>query len=195
MSTKHFQDTTGIPPYRQIRGNYTETSIIVYQAYNPVIADGAIHFQTLAVPNFNPDRMTWIKPSLRWMLYRSGWAQKANQERILAIHLTREGWEQALQWSGSRENGACIRIQWDPERDMEFKALPWRSIQVGLKGRAVKEGLLGGWIVKIEDVTQLAKDIGEYVVSGRLEEAEALLPVEKPYEFLDDATRIACQAT
>lgn len=182
-------------PYRQIRAIYTDSTIVVYQAYNSKIADAALLSQSLNVLGFSPDRMTWIKPSFRWMLYRAGWARKLNQERILAIHLKREGWEQALLWSGSKEDGACIRIQWDPERDIEFKPLSWRSIQVGLSGVAVKQGLLGGWIVKIEDVTDVATRIGELVDTGELEEAKLLIPDEKPYEFLDDSARNACDAT
>lgn len=129
-----------VVPYHQIRATFSDESIIVYQAYNSAIADAAIHAQTFDVPEFKQDRMTWIKPSFRWMLYRSGWAQKWNQERILAIHLTRTGFEQALKWSGTKEEGASVRIQWDPERDMEFKPLEWRSIQIGLSGEAVKMG-------------------------------------------------------
>jgi pre-mRNA-splicing factor ATP-dependent RNA helicase DHX16 len=182
-------------PFRQVRATYTNSTIIVYQAYNETIAKAAINNQTFTVPQFNPDRMTWIKPSFRWMLYRSGWAQKPNQEHILAIHLTRDGWEQALKWSGTREDGACVRIQWDPERGLNFEPLEWRSIQVGLSGQAVKEGFLGGRIAKIEDVTEVAKKIGELVAKGNLGEAEGLLPTEKEYEFLDDSARNASGAS
>jgi hypothetical protein len=37
--------------------------------------------------------MTWIKPSFLWMMYRCGWATKPGQERVLAIQITREGFE------------------------------------------------------------------------------------------------------
>ena len=181
-------------PYHQIRATFTDSTIVVYQAYKSSIADAAIRTQSLNVLEFNPDRMTWVKPSFRWMLYRSGWARKENQERILAIHLTREAWEQALSWSGLKKDNACVRIQWDPERDIKFEPLPWRSIQVGLSGVAVKEGLLGAWTVKIEDATDVAIEIGKLVDAGHLEEAERLLPAERVYEFLDDNARIACNA-
>jgi hypothetical protein len=181
-------------PYRQIRATYNAESILVYQAYNPIIADAAIHAQSLDVPSFKQERMTWIKPSFRWMLYRSDWARKSNQERILAIHLTRIGFEQALKWSGTREEGATVRVQWDPERDMEFKPLEWRSIQIGLSRDAVKNGLLNGWILKIEDFTEIAIKIRELVELGQLVAAEALLPSERPYVFLEESARIACHA-
>jgi hypothetical protein len=40
--------------------------------------------------------MTWIKPSFGWMMYRSGWAAKPGQERILAIEISRTGFDWAL---------------------------------------------------------------------------------------------------
>jgi len=40
--------------------------------------------------------MTWIKPSFRWMMYRSGWATKPGQEHVLAVTIARPGFEWAL---------------------------------------------------------------------------------------------------
>lgn len=37
-------------------------------------------------------RMTWIKPSFLWMMYRSGGAQKdPGQKRIFAMDIRRDG--------------------------------------------------------------------------------------------------------
>jgi hypothetical protein len=38
----------------------------------------------------------WIKPSFLWMMYRCGWATKPLQERVLAVEITRTGFEWAL---------------------------------------------------------------------------------------------------
>lgn len=32
----------------------------------------------------------------RWLFFRSGWGQKPSQERTLAIHLSRDGFDQIL---------------------------------------------------------------------------------------------------
>jgi hypothetical protein len=77
---------------------------------------------------------------------------------------------------------------------MEFKPLEWRSIQIGLSGDAVKNGLLNGWILRIEDLTETAIKIGKLVELGQLAAAEALLPSERPYVFLEESVRIACHA-
>ena len=54
----------------------------IKKAYNPIIAKEAIALQTFG-ENFNINRMTWIKPSFLWMMYRSNWGTKKNQECIL----------------------------------------------------------------------------------------------------------------
>lgn len=47
-------------------------------------------------PHFSIDRMTWIKTNFMWMMYRCGWAQKANQERVLAVRIKRDAFEYIL---------------------------------------------------------------------------------------------------
>ena len=64
--------------------------VYFYQAYNDQIADYALAHQRLGGPNFNASRMTWIKPSFAWVLFRSGYARKHNQGRILKIKLSHQ---------------------------------------------------------------------------------------------------------
>ncbi len=63
--------------------------VIVYQAFNHQIANEVIRRGTFG-EKFKLDRMTWIKPSFLWMMERSGWATKINQERILEIHIKKD---------------------------------------------------------------------------------------------------------
>ena len=87
-------------PTRQIRAEFNEHTIPVYQAYGNSIADSAIGLGTFISPPFSMERMTWIKPSFLWMMYRSGWGMKdPNQNRILALDIKREGFEWALKHS------------------------------------------------------------------------------------------------
>jgi hypothetical protein len=50
----------------------------------PEIAKAALESGTF-VPPFSMGRMTWIKPSFNWMIYRCGFARKAGQEVVLGI--------------------------------------------------------------------------------------------------------------
>jgi Domain of unknown function (DUF4291) len=139
-------------------------------------------------------RMTWIKPSFLWMMYRAGWGYKdAGQSRILAIDITREGFAWALAHSSPSHPGSMskqdwerlkanfpVRIRWDPERDLHLQALPYRAIQIGIGGEAVPL-YVRQWVRKIADVTDLAHRIHDLVAQGRLDQARAALPVERVY--------------
>ncbi|APA98970.1 RNA helicase [Nocardia seriolae] len=80
----------GVTGKFEIRADYDRDTIVVYQAYAPAIAEAAVAAQRF-VPPFSTNRMTWIKPSFRWLMQRSGWGRKSGQERILAVRITRAG--------------------------------------------------------------------------------------------------------
>ncbi|MGW5878176.1 DUF4291 family protein [Nocardiopsis terrae] len=60
-----------IPPF-QIRARYTDTTVTVYQAYTPAIGVPAARDGRFP-PSWKRERMTWVKPSYLWMMYRCGW--------------------------------------------------------------------------------------------------------------------------
>lgn len=179
------------PPFRQVRAVYDSTTITVYQAYAPAIADAAVAARAF-VPPFRRERMTWIKPSYLWMMYRCGWATKPGQERVLAIRMSRAGFEEALSmaslshfapdlypdhesWQG-RKAVSPVRVQWDPERDVRLEPLAWRSIQIGLGGVAA-ERYVDDWVVGIEDITPRVAALRDV----RPDERRTGLPAEAPY--------------
>jgi hypothetical protein len=180
---------------REVRASYDHESITVYQAYPNVIAETALSAQTF-VPPFKVSRMTWIKPSFLWMAYRCGWASKPNQERVLAVQISRVGFHRALELaclshfdpavheneaSWRAQSDSCpVRVQWDPERGLHHEALLHRSLQVGLGGSSVLE-YVQDWILSITDSTPLFKQVGALIAEGRTEAASDLLPVEVPY--------------
>lgn len=177
---------------KQIRAVFDDDTIIVYQAYREEIAIPAIKNQKFIAP-FKMDRMTWIKPSFLWMMYRCGWGLKGGQEHILAIRIKREGFQWALDNSclshfdpdfhSSREEWkeklqkSPVRIQWDPERDIHLEKLDYRSIQIGLSGEAVTK-YVNDWIVSITDITPLCKKI-HLLISKDLPKALKHLPKER----------------
>jgi hypothetical protein len=186
-------------PRRQVRAAFTDRVITVYQAYSPAIAEPALAVGTF-VPPFKVGRMTWIKPSFLWMMYRSGWGAKPGQERILAIDITRDGFEWALasaalssferdtyasrdEWAQHTKESP-VRVQWDPERSLTLAELPYRSLQVGLSGEAAHR-YASEWITGITEVTGLARRVRALVAAGDKEAARAALPVERPYDLPD----------
>lgn len=181
---------------RIVRAVYDNDTITVYQAFNRPIALSAVEHQTFISPPFKMDRMTWIKPSFLWMMYRSGWATKENQESILAIKIKRSGFEWALEnsclshfestihssyenWKETLKNSP-VRIQWDPEKDIFLQPLDYRSIQIGLSDIAV-EKYVQDWILQVDDITENTKFICQLINDGKINQANDLLPHEKLY--------------
>lgn len=202
-----------IIPYRQIRAHFDSNAITVYQAYDSEIAQAAVEHQRLdASSNFSTTRMTWIKSSWAWMLYRCGYSFKdSGQERVLVLSLTHAAFEWLLEQavvsthtevapgSGARakkegrSKPASVRVQWDPERTIKLEKLSYHSIQVGIPGALVPQ-LVDG-IIKIEDVTEKAQELKRVIDERKdvsmveLMERE-LVPEEKVFEVADELKMI-----
>ncbi|MFH8927278.1 DUF4291 domain-containing protein [Streptomyces pristinaespiralis] len=182
-------------PRHRVRARYTDDTVTVYQAYSPATGVPAARDGRFPAA-WKRERMTWIKPSFLWMMYRCGWATKADQETVLAVEIRRDGFEWALRNAclshyqegvhESREawkrelRQAPARVQWDPERDLRLNPLPYRSLQLGLGGDAAGR-YADEWTTGITDVTPLARQMRRLVLEGDLAGAGRLLPEERPY--------------
>lgn len=179
----------------EIRALFDEKNIAVYAAFGDSIAIPALKNQQL-LPPFVYNRMTWVKPSFLWMLYRSDWGNRASMTRILRIWIKRSHWDAALQeailttpvatvypnkkkWRTQLEK-TRVRVQWDPERSITNKKLAIKSIQLGITAK-LSEQYAKQWITKIEEVTSMAHRINNLLLAGKVQEAEKLLPQERIY--------------
>ncbi len=179
----------------QILAAYDEQGVFVYQAFEPAIVEAALRRGTFD-KGFNLDRMTWIKPSFGWMLYRSHYATRHRQEAIVRVKLTHEGFRTVLgrairtsfngalhttaeEWRAALD-ASEVRFQWDPDRDLSLRKLDRRALQLGLRGQTVRQ-YVNEWIVGLEDVTPLARAVHD-AVKWRAElpavEAERVYPVD-----------------
>ncbi|KAL1524176.1 hypothetical protein AB1Y20_019085 [Prymnesium parvum] len=181
------------------KAEWDSEGVYFYQAYNHAIADWALSHQRLGGPHFNPSRMTWIKPSFAWVLYRAGYGRKNSQERILKIKLPHSTVAELLQECACKHGGGGSkgRVQWDPARDIMTsedngrqprRMLRERAIQIGLSNRLSEKFVSS--IISIEDVSNLAQMVGRaHGANGGQEaavkQAMALviphLPRERPY--------------
>ncbi|MFF2774003.1 DUF4291 domain-containing protein [Streptomyces sp. NPDC058052] len=172
------------PPY-EIRAAYDADTIVVYQAYAPALADAALRAGRFVAP-FSFHRMTWIKPSFLWLMHRSNWARKPGQERVLAVRITRRGWEEALSRAvlttadPAAVARAAVHVQWDPERSLRGAALNHYSIQVGI-GRGLIRTFTDEWIVDLTDLTPQVRRAATLIRSGQAAKAQRLLPAERVY--------------
>jgi hypothetical protein len=157
---------------RVLLAQHDDEELVVYQAFSDAIADAALEKQRLDVPGFGLHRMSWVKPSFLWMMYRSRWATKdTNQRRVLAIWLERAALEALLaratvtpfqaEMHGDEESWrqaialTDVRVQWDPDRTPRGGVdRARRAIQVGLSGEALRT-YAAGLIREIQDATPL----------------------------------------
>ncbi len=127
---------------------------------------------------------------------RSNWGMRAGQERTLAVHITRTGWDRALGLAVSTDPGskqfksytewqlafesAKVHVQWDTERSLQGHGLGHYSIQVGLSRHIISE-YVDDWVTRIEDVSERVRKIRTLLNERRIDRAKALLPAESLY--------------
>lgn len=203
MKRRSARPTRSSSPAREVRADYDRDSIVVYQAYDERIAAAALKAGRL-VPPFSYRRMTWIKPSFRWLMVRSQWASKPGQTRVLALRIPRARWEEALAaavltdphprvyssaeaWR-DRFAAAQVHVQWDPERSLRGSKLTERSIQVGI-GRGLVRAYAEDWVSEVRDLTPLAHKLRERIRRGDLRQAKRLLPPERAYPLSAELRR------
>ncbi|MDN5211934.1 DUF4291 domain-containing protein [Fulvivirgaceae bacterium BMA12] len=184
---------------KHIIAHQTENSLVVYQAFKPSIALFAVKNQKFGGSDYNFNRMTWIKPNFLWMMYRSGWASKVGQERILAITISKSSFNEILngavvssydpeyfpnreEWEKEIKN-SDVRLQWDPDHDPFGDKIERRAIQLGLRGNSQKK-FNDEQIEKIEDITDFVVSQGQLVIANKLNKLE--VPYEAVYLPTDE---------
>jgi len=170
-------------------GEWDEEGVYFYQAFCDAIADWALEHQRFGGPAWNPTRMTWIKPSFAWVLYRSGYGRKHGQNRVLKVKLPHDALAELLSQCQCKHGGggALGRVQWDPARDLMAgdgkvprRELRRRAIQIGLSNGLSK--FYAESVTSIEDVTELAHKVGEAHRSRTPRDAMAELVPHLPAE-------------
>lgn len=158
---------------RHILAHYDESSLIVYQAYRPSIAQYALTHGAFGGPDFSFTRMSWIKPNFLWMMYRSAWGTSPGQEVVLGIRISRTFFDTLLatavassydpgdpgtheEWQ-DRVRTSDVRLQWDPDHDPGGGKLERRAIQLGLRGEVLR-AYATSEILGIYDMTPLIEE-------------------------------------
>ncbi len=178
---------------RHILAQYDDETIIVYQAYRAEIAHFAISHGYFG-EGFSYERMSWIKPTFLWMMYRSGWGTRPGQEMTLSIRIRRSFFDsllaQAVESSYTADQHAShadwekaikrssVRIQWDPDHHPRGVALDRRAIQLGLKGKTLQQ-YARQQILEIIDLTGFVTEQRENITAARI--SALLTPSERVY--------------
>jgi hypothetical protein len=184
---------------RHILAQFDDETIIVYQAYRPAIGRYAAQHCTFGA-DFGYNRMSWIKPNFLWMMYRSGWGTKENQEITLALRLRRTFFDsllaQAVPSSWDREQyltesdwkaaveRSNVRLQWDPDHSPSGGKLERRAIQLGLRGD-VLEAFGRRELVEVIDVSEFVEE--QRLRLASVGESALITPRERVYRPTEPA--------
>ncbi|HVX01370.1 MAG TPA: DUF4291 domain-containing protein [Candidatus Babeliaceae bacterium] len=177
-----------------IIAQYSDEHIIIYQAFKDSIADYAVKHQHFGGNDYDFGRMTWLKPSFLWMMYYSGWAKKENQENVLAIQLSRKGFDEILRYAvmssfykniyGSSANWerelskTDIQFQWEPYHDLLGNKTERKAVKIGIKGEMLWR-YNNEWIQKIENITPFVREQQRLIKTNKFQELQ--LPHERAY--------------
>ena len=88
------------------------------------------------------------------------------------IHIDYPEWKEQIRRSE-------IRCQWDPERDIFGNPLEYRTIQLGLREKAVRK-YVEEWIIHITDISDYVCELKDMI--AKKEDVSALLPAEVQYK-------------
>jgi hypothetical protein len=190
------------PSGRHILAHFDEETIVLYQAYRPSIGRWAVEHGRLGGPDFSYARMSWVKPNFLWMMYRSGWGTKPDQETTLGLRVRRPFFDRLLEaavestfGSGHHTNVEAwkdavarseVRLQWDPDHDPSGARQERRAIQLGLRGTALAE-LGERELVEVLDLSAVVAAQRQHVQGRRLDLLET--PLERVYLPEDEALR------
>lgn len=179
---------------RHLLAHFDEQTVIVYQAYKPVIARYALEHRVFGGPEFSFSRMTWIKPNFLWMMFRSGWGTKPDQEMTLAIRLRRAFFDSLLLEAVPSSNASgsfgsedewrravaasSVRLQWDPDHDPRGNPLERRAIQLGVRGDVARR-FATSEVVEIIDMSPFVEAEREHARAG--DDGELRTPLERVY--------------
>ena len=178
---------------RHILAQFDDETIIVYQAFRPEIGRHVAKHGRFG-DNFSRSRMSWIKPNFLWMMFRSGWGTKVNQEVTLGLRLRRTFFDSLLaaavpsafppacyateqDWSQAVANSS-VRLQWDPDHDPRGAKLERRAIQLGLRGQLL-ESFAARELVEVLDLSEFVAEQREILALVGIE--SLLTPRERVY--------------
>jgi len=178
----YLEEEQNLPTVGQyLLGQHKQETFLVYAAFKHSIANSALtEQQFISGCGFKYSRYCWLKPSFLWLMHRSEWAKKKDQERILAMNVNVEVFEallknainshydsvlyaDKLEWKNKLKDSNAI-FQFDPDYSAQDKRLARRALQLGLRSvllKAFNEAIVG-----IYDLTDFAREQYQFVQNG-----------------------------
>jgi hypothetical protein len=177
-----------------IIAQFDKDSVIVYQAFNDAIAKYAVDNQRFGGDSYDFGRITWLKPSFLWMMYYSGWARNENQENVLAIRVSKQGFEHILRhavmskfvrsihsdqesWEKQLAQSG-VHLRWESYHDLFGDKTERKAARIGLSGQELRR-FNEEWILEIRNITDFVKEQQALVKASKLDKVK--IPRERAY--------------
>jgi len=178
------------PAGRRVLATFDDRRVVVWQAHRPDVADAAIREQRFGGGSWRTDRVTRMRLSLPSLLARCSWGLRGGRERILAVSVSRAGFDAILRQAVPAEfepdvyptkaawhlatRFANVSITWHPDRGPDGAPLERLTPRFGLRDHALA-AFTERWVVGVEDWTA-------WVADHRARPGAALpVPVLAPY--------------
>ncbi|RYD56064.1 MAG: DUF4291 family protein [Sphingobacteriales bacterium] len=165
-----------------IIAQFDKESIIVYQAFKDSIAKYAVENQKFGGEDYDFNRVTRLKPSFLWMMYYSGWAKKEDQENVLAIRISRKGFDEILKtavMAGSKQTaGGDIELKWEPYYDLHGNKSERKAAKLVLKGGMLQR-YNNEYLIEIQNITPFVKEQQQLLLAHK--EHALKMPRERAY--------------
>lgn len=162
---------------RTLRATFDDHQVIVWQAHRAEIAAHAVATGRLGGPGWRLDRVSRFRLSLPSVLARSEWGQRPGREHILAVALSRAGFDALMNqavlaafetpiyptrmaWALATRY-ANVTVDWHPDVDYSGREQAWQIARISVRDRALRtftDSVVGveDWSPRLADPDRLA---------------------------------------
>jgi hypothetical protein len=153
-----------------LRAHFDDTTVTVLQSHAVELAEQVVAAGRFNVPGWHPGRTTRFRLSLGSALLRSERGMKPGRERLLAVKLSRSGFDELLNMAvlddyvpalyPSRHafrlatRFAQVLVSWHDDVDADGVELGAATVRVALRESALR-AFTERWVVAVEDWTPL----------------------------------------
>lgn len=178
---------------RTLLATHDAERVVVWQAHAPEVAEHALRAQRFSgVPGWRLDRTTRLRVSLPSLAWRTAYGARPGRERLLAVTLAREGFDEIVRRAIPAEYSpetypseasfrlatkfASATVSWHPDRDGAGAEVPWETARFGIRG-SLLDTFARSWVLGIADHTAWLAD-------------RSVVPEVRPYPLDPGATDV-----
>ncbi|KAJ5077337.1 hypothetical protein M0811_05859 [Anaeramoeba ignava] len=192
----------------KILATYDKETIIVYQIVSEEVGKILSKQNTLHLKDDTFSKMIWLQTEFLGVMQQTNWGRNKKKEKILAIRMTRKGFEKILKWGmpthfkkteklysekkewkqeleKAKKNKSFVCFQFVPSKDCNGNGSRKRkALYFGLKGKILRK-FIDRYVKDFEDITLFSQLT---YVNFRKKKKNKILefPIHQDYPLPDD---------